>query len=392
MAKQKPEKPPIWDTDILKNYLESRDIDTANLYEVSKRTAAILLLCSGVCIPLQWVCDTAEDCADGLDEKGCKDPISRHQTCAAEETPCVDGKGCVLSSKLCDGKKDCSDGSDEAACGRPTHKPTQDCPHGYFLCDDGTLCVSQAMVCNGHQDCYDGTDEVNCTNDSTSQLAMVCNGHQDCYDGTDEVNCTSDSTSQLVNTYYKAMVCNGHQDCYDGTDEVNCTSDSTSQLVNTYYKVSQILQSEYTLFIVDGTLCVSQAMVCNGHQDCYDGTDEVNCTSDSTSQLVNTYYKVSQILQSEYTLFIVDGTLCVSQAMVCNGHQDCYDGTDEVNCTSDSTSQLVNTYYKAMVCNGHQDCYDGTDELNCTSDSTSQLVNTYYKASHLLQSVSPITK
>ncbi|KAI5646185.1 sortilin-related receptor-like [Phthorimaea operculella] len=102
-------------------------------------------------------------------------------------------------------------------------------------------------------------------------------------------------------------------------------------------------------------------MVCNGHQDCYDGTDEVNCTSDSTSQLVNTYYKVSHLLQSEYTLFIVDGTLCLSQAMVCNGHQDCYDGTDEVNCTSDSTSQLVNTYYKLISI--------GVDQLSINSSS-----------------------
>ncbi|XP_049874971.1 sortilin-related receptor isoform X1 [Pectinophora gossypiella] len=125
-------------------------------------------MCSpGVCIPLQWVCDTAEDCADGLDERGCKDPITRIQTCAADETPCLDGRGCVLNSKLCDGRRDCSDGSDEATCGRIGHKPSADCPNG-FLCDDGTLCVSQGSLCNGHQDCYDGSDEANCSSSSDS--------------------------------------------------------------------------------------------------------------------------------------------------------------------------------------------------------------------------------
>lgn len=47
LTKQRPEKPPIWDTDILKEYLCTKNEDTTSLYEASKCTAAILLLCSG---------------------------------------------------------------------------------------------------------------------------------------------------------------------------------------------------------------------------------------------------------------------------------------------------------------------------------------------------------
>lgn len=47
LAKPKPTKPPIWDTDLLKDYLSNQNPETASLYETSQRTATILLLCSG---------------------------------------------------------------------------------------------------------------------------------------------------------------------------------------------------------------------------------------------------------------------------------------------------------------------------------------------------------
>ncbi|XP_045540797.1 uncharacterized protein LOC123722583 [Papilio machaon] len=47
LAKQRPQKPPIWDTSIMEQFLNTKDANTSSLYEASKCTAAILLLCSG---------------------------------------------------------------------------------------------------------------------------------------------------------------------------------------------------------------------------------------------------------------------------------------------------------------------------------------------------------
>lgn len=47
LSKPQSRKPPVWDTDIITQYLKNKDPATTSLYETSKRTAAILLLCSG---------------------------------------------------------------------------------------------------------------------------------------------------------------------------------------------------------------------------------------------------------------------------------------------------------------------------------------------------------
>ncbi|XP_073946301.1 sortilin-related receptor-like isoform X2 [Choristoneura fumiferana] len=116
----------------------------------------------GVCVPLSWVCDMAEDCPGGEDERNCqRRGGGARRRCGPDETPCSDGRGCVRADRLCDGRADCQDRSDEAHCAGS--KTTTFCPSGYTVCGDGMLCVSQASICNGHQDCYDGSDEANCT-------------------------------------------------------------------------------------------------------------------------------------------------------------------------------------------------------------------------------------
>lgn len=64
---------------------------------------------------------------------------------------------------------------------------------------------------------------------------------------------------------------------------------------------------------------------------------------------------------------------CIPSTEVCNGNNDCVDGSDEVNCTSSTCPHFKYTctnkkqcIYKNWVCDGERDCTDGSDEINCT--------------------------
>ncbi|XP_047516497.1 sortilin-related receptor-like isoform X1 [Pieris napi] len=118
----------------------------------------------GVCIPLAWVCDSAVDCEDGADERGCTRASvpPAPARCDRDGTPCRDGVGCVALAKVCDGAFDCADESDESFCVRSLPRPGN-CSDKFIACDDGTKCLWPSMLCNGRRDCYDGSDESNCS-------------------------------------------------------------------------------------------------------------------------------------------------------------------------------------------------------------------------------------
>ena len=115
------------------------------------------------------ICDSVQDCPDGLDEKGCSTPSPSPTSSTRKTTTttitskppnpiircqyyCKNGQ-CLTSEMLggknnvvCDGIKDCNDGSDESNCLR---------------CCDGTQ-IDMAKKCDGKFDCPDGSDEMYC--------------------------------------------------------------------------------------------------------------------------------------------------------------------------------------------------------------------------------------
>ena len=111
--------------------------------------------------------------------------------------------------------------------------------------------------------------------------------------------------------------------------------------------------------------CINATWVCDQAEDCYDGSDEGNCTC------------------SEDQFTCGDGT-CIPGTYTCDYVYDCEDFTDEINadCTCDPASEfgceVAGCINSTWVCDGENDCFDGSDESICGSTETPTTEGKFY--------------
>uniref|UniRef100_A0A8C5MAU5 EGF-like domain-containing protein n=1 Tax=Leptobrachium leishanense TaxID=445787 RepID=A0A8C5MAU5_9ANUR len=136
-------------------------------------------------------------------------------------------------------------------------------------------------------------------------------------------------------------VCDGEQDCMDGSDEEDCKSFCTNP---------GIFQC------ADGKRCIQEERLCDGIPNCPDSSDEANC------------WKPSETCAMRCD----QNTRCITQSWICDGNYDCLDGNDERECghieckTGSFRCNSGQCIPYIMRCDGDNDCFDRSDEQNCT--------------------------
>ncbi|XP_050312267.1 prolow-density lipoprotein receptor-related protein 1 isoform X2 [Anthonomus grandis grandis] len=326
------------------------------------------------CVPKDYVCDGADNCADKSDESAEPGGPCENVKCGEHQVKC-DNTSCIARHWLCDGEKDCLDGTDED----PRHCASV-CLENQFRCENSRRCIPLVWRCDHVPDCgpNDDTDELNCNISSCAvneftckdgsciSMNFYCDSIKDCKDGSDEVDCVQCDPKKEIVCQPKGeclpnyLRCNNNLDCPDGSDERDCEKK--------YCEPNEFACGNFD--------CIPKMFLCDSDLDCIDGSDEMNCDASKIHNSTEINKKIDCLPPNRAC---DNDTKCITPSQMCDNRRHCADGTDEgKNCSGDTTNattiaqtcvypnRLCDNDTKCVdvhrLCDKRADCADGADE------------------------------